>query len=88
MPSRCISRRSRRCCKRHPRTSIIWAHTGLGRIVRPVEVSAEAAERSPRHVEILDAMLSDPTLAHVNFDISWDEVAKYAVVVAGDRLRA
>ena len=21
----------------------------------------------------------DPTLAHVNFDISWDEVAKYAV---------
>ncbi len=65
--------------KRHPRTSIIWAHTGLGRVVRPAEVSAEAAERSPRHVEILDAMLSDPSLAHVNFDISWDEVAKYAV---------
>jgi hypothetical protein len=25
---------------RHPKTSIIWAHTGLGRIVRPVQVSA------------------------------------------------
>jgi hypothetical protein len=24
-------------------------------------------------------MLADPALAHVNFDISWDEVAKYAV---------
>jgi predicted TIM-barrel fold metal-dependent hydrolase len=65
--------------KRHPRTSIIWAHTGLGRIVHPAEVSAQAAERSPRHVETLEAMLTDPALAHVNFDISWDEVAKYAV---------
>jgi hypothetical protein len=24
-------------------------------------------------------MLADPSLAHVHFDISWDEVAKYAV---------
>ncbi len=24
-------------------------------------------------------MLTDSTLSHVNFDISWDEVAKYAV---------
>ena len=24
-------------------------------------------------------MLADPALAHVSFDISWDEVAKYAV---------
>jgi predicted TIM-barrel fold metal-dependent hydrolase len=64
---------------RHPRTSIIWAHTGLGRIVHPAEVSAQAAERSPRHVDTLEAMLNDPALAHVNFDISWDEVAKYAV---------
>jgi hypothetical protein len=31
--------------KRHPKTTIIWAHIGLGRIVRPVQVSAEAAER-------------------------------------------
>jgi len=65
--------------KRHPNASIIWAHTGLGRVVHPAQVSATAAERSPRHVEILEALLADPALAHVNFDISWDEVAKYAV---------
>jgi hypothetical protein len=65
--------------KRHPKASIIWAHTGLGRIVRPVQVSAEAAERPPTHLEILEGMLTDPALSHVAFDISWDEVAKYAV---------
>ena len=65
--------------KRHPKTTIIWAHTGLGRIVRPVQVSAAAAERPPTHVEILAGMVADPALSHVVFDISWDEVAKYAV---------
>ena len=44
-----------------------------------MQVSAEAAERAPTHLDILEAMLNDPELAHVNFDISWDEVAKYAV---------
>jgi hypothetical protein len=65
--------------RRHPKAAIIWAHTGLGRVVHPAEATATAAERSPRHVETLEAMLADPGLAHVNFDISWDEVAKYAV---------
>jgi hypothetical protein len=65
--------------KRHPTASIIWAHVGLGRIVHPVQVSAEAAERDPNHIGLVEAMLSDPTLNHVNFDISWDEVGKYAV---------
>jgi hypothetical protein len=65
--------------RRHPKTAIIWAHVGLGRIVHPVRVSAEAAERSPNHVALVEAMLADPTLHHVSFDISWDEVAKYAV---------
>jgi hypothetical protein len=65
--------------KRHPKAAIIWAHTGLGRIVRPVQVSAEAAERHPTHLQILEGLLTDPALAHVAFDISWDEVAKYAV---------
>jgi predicted TIM-barrel fold metal-dependent hydrolase len=64
---------------RHPKTTIIWAHVGLGRIVHPIQVSAQAAERSPTHLQIVDAMLSDPAFAHVSFDISWDEVAKYAV---------
>jgi hypothetical protein len=65
--------------KRHPKTTIIWAHVGLGRIVHPVQVSAEAAQRPPTQVEIVEAMLTDPALNHLSFDISWDEVAKYAV---------
>ena len=65
--------------KRHPKAAIIWAHIGLGRIVHPIQVSAEAAERNPTHMGIVDAMLADPALSHVSFDISWDEVAKYAI---------
>jgi len=65
--------------KRHPKTTTIWAHVGLGRIVHPVQVSAEAAERNPMQFSIVEAMLTDPALNHVNFDISWDEVAKYAI---------
>jgi predicted TIM-barrel fold metal-dependent hydrolase len=64
---------------RHPKTTMIWAHTGLGRVVRPVQASAEAAERTPTHLQIVEGMLDDPALRHVVFDISWDEVAKYAV---------
>jgi hypothetical protein len=52
---------------RHPKTKVIWAHTGMGRIVRPVQ----------GHAAIIEAMLKDPQYSHVNFDISWDEVAKY-----------
>src|SRR5206468_4136555 len=65
--------------ERHPATVIIWAHTGLGRVVHPAEVSEEAAGRSPNHIALVEAMLTDPALRHVRFDISWDEVAKYAV---------
>jgi hypothetical protein len=65
--------------KRHPKSSIIWAHTGLGRVVHPAQVSADAAERVPNHVQLIEAMLADQSLNHVKFDISWDEVAKYAV---------
>jgi hypothetical protein len=65
--------------RRHPRTAIIWAHTGLGRIVHPVQVSAEAASRAPNHMQIVETILVDPGLSHVSFDISWDEVAKYAI---------
>ena len=55
--------------KRHPRTTIIWAHTGMGRVVRPIQ----------DHAAHIAAILSDPAYAHVNFDISWDVVAKYIV---------
>jgi hypothetical protein len=52
---------------RHPKTTIIWAHTGMGRVVRPVQ----------GHAAVIEAILKDPQFNHVNFDISWDEVAKY-----------
>ena len=67
--------------RRHPKTTIIWAHIGLGRVVHPVQVQAnsDAVERSVTYREIVESILDDPTLAHVYFDISWDEVAKYAV---------
>jgi len=65
--------------KRHRNASIIWAHVGLGRIVHPVTSSAEPAERSTTQLEIVEAIVADPELSHVNFDISWDEVAKYAI---------
>ena len=57
---------------RHPNTTIIWAHTGVGRVVRPVT----------RHVAMLESLLSDPRLGNLYFDVSWDEVAKY--IVASD----
>ena len=65
--------------RRHPKTTIIWAHTGLGRVVQPHQISAGSAQRGLRHIDLIESILSDPTLAHVDFDISWDEVAKYAV---------
>jgi predicted TIM-barrel fold metal-dependent hydrolase len=52
---------------RHPKTTLIWAHTGMGRVVRPVQ----------GHAAAIEAILKDPQFSHVYFDISWDEVAKY-----------
>jgi hypothetical protein len=65
--------------RRHPKTTIIWAHMGLGRVVHPVQASASAptTERNTNHAAIVEAILGDSTLRHVYFDISWDEVAKY-----------
>jgi predicted TIM-barrel fold metal-dependent hydrolase len=63
--------------KRHPRTSVIWAHAGLGRIVRPVQDQLAMLQRA----------LGDPELAHVSIDLSWDEVAKY-VVASPESVRA
>ena len=66
--------------RRHPDATIIWAHVGLGRIVYPDRTMASAGttERSPHFVRTFENMLADPSLNHVYFDISWDEVAKYA----------
>jgi hypothetical protein len=67
--------------RRHPDATIIWAHVGLGRVVHPSKsvASVGTAERSPRFMKIIEDMLTDPTLKHLYFDISWDEVAKYVV---------
>ncbi len=67
--------------KRHPKTTIIWAHMGLGRVVHPVETQAtpDPARRHPGQLMLIEQMMNDPALSHVYFDISWDEVAKYAV---------
>ena len=74
--------------KRHRNASIIWAHIGLGRIVHPSVSSAPSAERSPVFMAIVEGMLADPELAHVCFDISWDEVAKYIVAAPEITARA
>ena len=55
--------------KRHPDTTIIWAHMGVGRVVRPIKNQAS----------LLAEMLGDPAFKNVYFDISWSEVAKYIV---------
>jgi len=67
--------------RRHTTTTIIWAHAGLGRVVHPVQAQATTneLERHPGHLAIIEAIIADPKLSHVYFDISWDEVAKYAV---------
>ena len=43
-----------------------------------MRAGAASTERSPRHIEIVEQMIADPGFDHVSFDISWDEVAKYA----------
>ena len=53
----------------HKETTIIWAHTGLGRFVKP----------TADHVDLLREILSSDEFSHVSFDISWDEVAKWIV---------
>jgi hypothetical protein len=65
--------------KRHPKTTIIWAHTGMGRIIHPVK----------DHAATVEQLLKDPAFSHVYLDISWDEVAKYFVATpAATRIAA
>ncbi len=55
--------------KRHPNANVIWAHAGLGRVVRPVKDQLGIMERG----------LANPDLRGFYVDISWDEMAKYVV---------
>lgn len=54
---------------RHPVTTVIRVHAGMGRVLRPVQ----------GHAAVLETILRDPRFAHVYFDISWGEAAKYLV---------
>jgi len=63
------ARQLRELFLRHPKTTIIWAHIGLGRVVRPAR----------EQIGIVDRALSDPALNHLYIDLSWDETAKYIV---------
>lgn len=55
--------------KRHPKNKIIWAHSGLGRIVDPFG----------GHAKHIEEILKESKFKNVYFDISWDEVAKYII---------
>src|SRR5215475_7586916 len=54
---------------RHPKATIIWAHTGMGRVVHPVK----------DQIGMIEKILKDPDFDHVYFDLAWDEVAKYLI---------
>ena len=54
---------------RHPETTIIWAHVGLGRVIQPVK----------DQLAIVDRALSHPGARNLYIDLSWDETAKYIV---------
>jgi hypothetical protein len=56
--------------RRHPHTTLIWAHGGVGRIVHPVA----------DHLAMLDRALSWEPDVYV--DISWTETAKYVTASA------
>lgn len=64
--------------KRHPKATIIWAHIGVGRIIRPLQAQAAMVQE----------IINDPGLKNVHFDISWDEVAKYVVATPESTKRA
>jgi len=54
---------------RHPNTTLIWAHVGLGRVIQPVKDQLTIIERA----------LSHPGARNLYIDLSWDETAKYIV---------
>jgi hypothetical protein len=54
---------------RHPKTTVIWAHGGLGRVVQPVK----------DQLGLIDRLLSNPDLSRLHIDLSRDETAKYIV---------
>ena len=62
--------------RRHPGTTIVWAHAGIGRFVEP----------TPDYVGLLEEILRDDSLAHLHLDLSWDVVAEQ--IVGAEETRA
>ena len=57
--------------RRHPKTTVISAHVGLGRVVHPVQGQAPPRHGRPANYrEIVESILNDPALSHLYFDIS------------------
>ena len=56
--------------RRHPDTTILWAHAGLGRFIEP----------TAGYVGLLEGILRDDGLSHLYLDLSWDVVAEQIVV--------
>jgi hypothetical protein len=54
---------------KHPNAVVVWAHAGVGRIVRPVKEQLAMMERG----------LAAPELKNFFIDLSWTELAKYVV---------
>jgi hypothetical protein len=61
-----VVRQLRELVLRHPRTTLIWAHGGVGRVVHPVA----------DHLGMLDRALTLGS-QELFVDLSWDETAKY-----------
>src|SRR5262245_21734494 len=64
--------------RRHPNVPMIWAHfMGNGRGVQPY----------PEHWRYLDDLLADPTLRHVNVDLSWGPVVAPSLIDGSTHLK-
>ena len=62
--------------QRHPGTTIVWAHAGIGRFAEP----------TPDYVGLLEEILRDEGLDHLSFDLSWDVAAEQ--IVTSEETRA
>ena len=59
-------------CRSTPKTTVYWAHTGLGRFVKP----------APNHLQLVAELLDSCPNWHV--DLSWDLVQNYIVAPQPD----
>ena len=62
-----IVKQMKELLERHPDAVVIWAHCGLGRVVRPV----------PDQLDIFGRAFASGKFPNFYVDISWDETAKY-----------